>query len=295
MLSTSDSDIFVLVNPNAGIERSKKFIHNLQNDYPEIDFYVSKNFSDALDVLQKKSDSFTYCIVAGGDGTINQLLPFFVKNTDKVLCVYPAGSGNGFALETGFKKDFTILIEDILKGQTLKMDVCVADGKYAVNMTGIGLDGYVADLFQHQQKRGLWKYIVLTTKALISFIPFKAKVHINGQTFEDTYWGIVLANVRQFGNHAYIAPMANPFDGLVELVLVKKIPFYKLPEFLYRLFNKKLRSNAYLQYISTSGMVRIETDYTFGHRDGEPFHVDQSLSCKVIPEAITILKTRYLH
>ena len=294
MLSGKYSDVFVLINPNAGIDRSENFIRVLQTDYPEISYYVSKNYSDALDVLHEKSDLFTYCIIVGGDGTINQLLPFFVGNKNKVLCVYPSGSGNGFALETGFKNNFHFLIEDINARQTLLMDLCMANGKYGVNLVGIGLDGYVASLFQHQQKRGLWKYIVLTTKAILSFSPFSAKIHVDGQTFESTYWGIVVANVRQFGNHAYIAPLANPFDRMVELVLVKKIPWYKLPAFIFRLFTKKLQSNNYLQYMTTSKTVLIETIYRFGHVDGEPFEVQKSVSAKVIPEAITILKTRYL-
>ncbi len=49
---------------------------------------------------------------------------------------------------------------------------------------------------------------------------------------------INFANTKQFGNNAFIAPDADYADGILEIVLVKKFPFYYFFKFGYQLFEQ---------------------------------------------------------
>jgi diacylglycerol kinase family enzyme len=61
-----------------------------------------------------------------------------------------------------------------------------------------------------------------------------------------------IANTRQFGNNAYIAPHASKSDGLVDMVLGKKFPFFYSMLFAFRMFTKKLKQDDYITYLPVS-------------------------------------------
>ena len=285
------SDVFFLINPFSGKKQSDKLVYLLQTEYPEISYHVSFSGQEATTVMTEKIEKFSVFVIAGGDGTINQAIPFFVNRKDKILAVYPMGSGNGFAMETGFRKNCKKLVESIKKGETINVDILQCNDHYAINVAGIGLDGYIADLFIHQKKRGLLKYVILTAKALFRFSAFSADIEIGEYTTSGMYMGIVVANTRQFGNRAYIAPQSDPTDGKADVVLLKKMPLWQIVVFFIRLFSKGIRNNRYTTYLQTSENIHIKTAYAFGHTDGEPFTVTGHLNVQVMPGAVRVIKT----
>lgn len=284
------TEIFFLINPFSGKKQSDKLVHLLRTKYPEISYHISFSSQEAKVVMMEKIEKFSVFVIAGGDGTINQAIPFFVSKKDKLLAVYPMGSGNGFAMESGFCKNLKKLIESIKKGETTDVDILRCNEHYAINVAGIGLDGYIADLFMHQKKRGLLKYALLTMKALTRFSPFSADIKTGDHTVSGMYMGIVIANTRQFGNRAYIAPQSDPTDGKADVVLIQKMPLWQIALFFIRLFTHGIRDNKYISYWQTAENVRIKTAYTFAHTDGEPFTVHGYLDVQVIPGAVRLIK-----
>jgi diacylglycerol kinase (ATP) len=284
-------DIFLLINPHSGKKNSENLIHLISNKYPALRFVVSRNQEEAQRFLLENIEKYTVFIIAGGDGTINQVIPFFTGRKDKALCVYPMGSGNGFAYESGFVKNFNSLIGNIQKGETVDLDVLKCNDRYSVNVAGIGLDGYIADLFVLQKSRGFIKYITLTIKALLNFSPFQANIRVGQETIEGTFLGVTLANTRQFGNHAYIAPNAKPNDGKIDLVVIRNMPFFMYIPFFFALFAKKIASSKYIYYTQSSDKIIIDTSFPFAHTDGEPFTISGKMEVKILPSSIRIIKT----
>jgi diacylglycerol kinase family enzyme len=60
-----------------------------------------------------------------------------------------------------------------------------------------------------------------------------------------------IANTRQFGNNAYIAPKASKSDGLVDMVLVKNSS-YVFCIVAFRMFTKRLKDDEYVTYLPVS-------------------------------------------
>lgn len=98
-----------------------------------------------------------------------------------------------------------------------------------------------------------------------------------------------VANTRQFGNNAYIAPHADYSDGLVDIVLVKKFPLWHSLAFAFRMFTKNLKENEYLTYFPVSELKFNVRNSKAWHLDGEGIEIGSPIEIKVLPHSLNIL------
>ncbi len=104
---------------------------------------------------------------------------------------------------------------------------------------------------------------------------------------------ITIANTRQFGNNAFIAPNAKPNDGKMDLVLVKAFPFYLYPYFVLHLFFRRLKKSKHIEYIQTDKSFTLKTDIQEFHLDGEPILLKDDIHITLERKALKIIKTRF--
>ena len=97
-----------------------------------------------------------------------------------------------------------------------------------------------------------------------------------------------LANTRQFGNNAYIAPQALVTDGLVDVVLVKKFPVWYAAPFALKMFAKTLKQDKYLTYFTCSEL-EFSLDTDTWHIDGEYKQISSPVKVKVLPKSLKVL------
>ena len=96
------------------------------------------------------------------------------------------------------------------------------------------------------------------------------------------------ANTRQFGNNAYIAPQARFSDGLIEVVLVKKFPFYYGGIFAVRMFKGSLKADQYVRFLSVPEL-EFETNSEHWHLDGESRLIKSPVKVKIQPQCLHLL------
>ena len=118
----------------------------------------------------------------------------------------------------------------------------------SINVSGVGFDGTVAKEFE-KTSRGLVNYVKVSMQNYFNFQPIDVAFENKFSEFDGKYLMLNIANTRQFGNNAFIAPQADFSDGILEIALVKKFPFYYFAKFGYQLFTKNLLPNNYLKYI----------------------------------------------
>ena len=97
-----------------------------------------------------------------------------------------------------------------------------------------------------------------------------------------------IANTRQFGNNAYIAPKASKSDGLVDMVLVKKFPLTYSALFAFRMFTKRLKDDEYVTYLPVSE-ISFKVNTKNWHLDGEFNKIQPPVHVKVQPSSLNIL------
>ncbi len=289
----SNSEILFILNPNSGRKKTDSIIKGIRKIDPDIAFTVTNDLNDVERVFSESIEKFNVFVIVGGDGSVNEAVKYLVSRPDKFLAVYPTGSGNGFAFEMGFKKNLKTLISDIKRGETISLDILEINKYLCVNTAGVGFDSHVALAFSKTKKRGFWNYALLSFRSVFTFKPFKARLLVSGVQYSGLYQMVTIANTRQFGNNAFIAPMARPDDGFYEVVLVKPFPAYFYPAFVARVFLGNLRQSKYIEYLRTDEAIIIESDFDVLHVDGNPHLSDNEINVSIRKNQLVVIDTRH--
>ena len=281
-----------ILNPKAGV-LPLNFIVSLDIDrHKNLSCVKSKSISDTEEILEKNFDNYDVFIAAGGDGTVHSVATKLI-GSNKMLGVLPMGSGNGFAREFGFSPILRPLINDIERGESIDMDVLEINNTLCLNVAGIGLDSFVAHSFAKLRIRGFFPYVWLTLKTFLQLRPVHVTLQIGGEkVISEELFVLTIANIRQFGNNAFIAPGAVPNDGKMDLVLIKPFPKILGPIFVIRLFTKKINRSKYVTHIQTDKEVIIKTDENRFHIDGEPVNISGEISVRIRRDALKVLRTK---
>ena len=168
-----------------------------------------------------------YVVAVGGDGTINEVARGLL-NSDTPMGILPRGSGNGLARHLGIPVTLTDAIDNLFHHKVMKIDTLSINDKLSLNVSGIGFDGHVANLFANKKIRGLVGYVRISVKEYFRFPEFEAEVSVDNKTEVRKSFIIAVANSSQYGNNIKIAPLASVRDGMLHLTIMKKIPLYRL-------------------------------------------------------------------
>lgn len=275
-----------IINPFSAKKNYQPILEQIKTNLNNPLYIISKSIEDTNAFMKTHWEEVDVFVAVGGDGTISTVAKNLI-NTDKTLGIFPAGSGNGFSNETHFNKDFNLLLQKIKKGNSKAIDTFTVNGLFSINMAGLGFDGAVVEEFE-KTSRGFFNYIKTSIKTFFFYEPVKVQFEGNHQKYNGAYLMVNIANSRQFGNNAFIAPKADLSDGLLEIVLVKKFPFWHALLFAWRMFTKRLKSNAYLEYLSVSE-IRFAADSSKWHLDGEFQNISGPVEIKIIPQSLNIL------
>ena len=230
---------------------------------------------------------FSPVVAWGGDGTVNEVASALMLR-DAVLGIVPAGSGNGLARELGISLRPEEAIDTAVRGRDRAIDVGELDGRPFVNLAGVGLPASVADLFAGLAGRGLAGYAVATARQLVSYRSQRYTLVTEGRSVELPALLIEVANGRQYGNGAVIAPHARLDDGLLDLVSVDPIGRARAACGLWRLFNGTIDRHPYV-HCSRVGGVTIGADRPLRyHVDGEVARGGCSLSATIHRKALRV-------
>jgi len=285
--------LFIL-NPHAGAIPVKLILsEELKRRKNQLEYFKSLSIDESGIRIKQSFEKYDVFIAAGGDGTVRSVASELI-GTKKILGVLPMGSGNGFAKELGFRPNIRSLLKDIKKAESHDVDIIMVNDMICLNAAGIGLDSFVAHSFDKLKTRGVWSYIWVTLMNLIKLRPVHIELKIPGEeTVSEDLFVLTIANTRQFGNNAFIAPDARPDDGIVDIVLIRPFPKILSLVFAYRLFRGTLKYSKYVRYLKTDKPFTIQTDEKRFHIDGEPVEICGDVSVNISLKALSVLKTKH--
>ncbi|WP_374105487.1 diacylglycerol kinase family protein [Chryseobacterium sp. NKUCC03_KSP] len=276
-----------IINPFSAKKNYQPFLNELKNKVQDPLYYISESILGTDDFIKTHFDEVDFFVAIGGDGTISTVAKQLI-NTEKVLAIFPAGSGNGFSNETQFSKNLDELLDKLKAKKSRKIDTFTVNDRLSINVSGTGFDGKVVKEFE-KTNRGFKNYIKVSLKTFFNYKPIKLKFFDeNYKQYNGKYLMVNIANTRQFGNNAYIAPMASKSDGLVDMVLVKKFPLTYSPLFAFRMFTKKLKEDDYITYLPVSE-IDFKVNTKNWHLDGEFNKIKSPIHVKVQPSSLNIL------
>ena len=243
----------------------------------------------------------------GGDGTVNEVASALAFR-DATLAIIPSGSGNGLARELGLPLDSGRAFDVALGGPASDeagaadrvIDAGELDGHLFFNLAGIGLDARVAHRFAAGglARRGFLRYLEIAAHELCTYRPREHTIVVDGQAQRTRALLVAIANARQYGNGAIIAPHARVDDGKLDVVVVAQRPvvsaMVQVPWLfagcIDRVAGVTIRSGETIEITSEGPMPY--------HVDGEPFIGTTTVAARVRPRALRVRAagfTRNLH
>ncbi len=275
-----------IINPNSGKLLYQKTIDQIKNWDADAMIFISQSINDSNFFIEQNIDKYDIFVAVGGDGTISSVAKNLLY-TDKILAAIPMGSGNGFAIETGFNKDIDQLFQKIKLQKTKYIDTIRINGELSINVSGCGFDAQIVKKFE-QTSRGKANYFLLVLKTMFSDIHVNILFNEPYKSFNGKYMMMNIANSKQFGNNAFIAPQAQLEDGFFDLVLLKKMPFFYSLVFAYRMMTKKLKNDHHYQTFRGK-YIQLNIDSKDWHLDGEYKEIDNPISLKMEAKSLRIL------
>jgi diacylglycerol kinase (ATP) len=294
--------ILFFINPVSGtkskIQLEKKIIKKCVQNGVGYEFLFTAadgNYAFLRDKIRR--DAITDVVICGGDGSISPIIASLLNVTVNIGII-PLGSGNGLALTAKIPRSVDKALEIIFNGKASCIDAFSINGKLSCMLCGIGLDAKVAYDFSLQKKRGLSTYLKQSFKNFLSASPYPFELQIKQIKFNVDAFFICIANSNQFGNNFTIAPQASLSDGLMDIIVVRKMSKTKILWSVIKQMQvgkihnheekKFLRKD--ILYFQTDQIKIINPAMAPLHIDGDHSETYKEFNIEILPSAFTLLQ-----
>ena len=265
-----------IINPISGKAQHKGLESRIEklldlNKF-DFDYLYTERAKHATELAQQAAhENIDVVVAVGGDGTMNECAKGLL-GSQTALAVLPCGSGNGFAFHFGMERNIKKAIKQLNISDFKTIDTCTANGVPFFNVSGVGFDSHIANLFATTKVRGFSSYIKLVLRECANYPAQDYCLEYDGK--KEVYNAVIIswANASQFGNGAQISPESKVDDGLIEICVLKDFKRFLVPVLLYRLFTGKIHHSKYMTIIKTKS-ITISCQNGQSHLDLSLIHI----------------------
>ena len=245
-----------------------------------IDVRITNAKGDATVYAQEAVKENYYGVIAlGGDGTVNEVASALC-GSDVVLGIIPTGSGNGLARHLGIPVDAKMAVNVILQNNVVACDYAIVNDHPFFCTFGVGFDAAVSERFAKQKKRGSFMYVKSAFEEYRGYKPKCYTISANGKIITEEALIVACCNSSQYGNNAYIAPMASMTDGLLDIIIVHAGSPLNTAVLGVDLFTGYINRNTLIQSFKAPEAVIYRSEEGPAHVDGEPLSFGEVMDVK---------------
>lgn len=177
----------------------------------------------------------THLYACGGDGTLNEVVQAAVGVPHLSVGCVPCGSGNDYVRNFVLKEPFLDMKSQLLAEPACIDAIKTPDG-YCVDICAAGLDAQVAYGIPKFRRLpfcgGSMAYTLSIIETAMGRLSHPMRIEIDGEVMEGEYLLAAICNGRLYGGGYLAAPYAVLDDGLLDIVLVKKLTLLQVVDFL---------------------------------------------------------------
>lgn len=242
--------------------------------------------------------SMAHCsavIVAGGDGSINQLVnAMFEHHLDIPIGVLPAGTANDFAGHLGISLNLSEAIVQLSEFKQKKIDIGRVNNQYFVNVCCGGLFTNISQNIDIELKNTLGKlaYYLKGVQQLPKFRGLRFKIDNGDQIIEDSYYFFLLLNGSSAGGFNRIAKNATLDDGYMDFVGIKECPINYMPTLFRKIITGEHLEDKYVTFFQGKKMnitcLNEMDDFKESDVDGEK-GPDFPLNIEILKRKLKVL------
>lgn len=229
-----------LINPAAGShDRTKEYTAAIQQACRGLDYRIEVSGApgECTRLARQAAESGEdYRIYAcGGDGTLNEVAAGAAGYPNAAVTVFSGGSGNDFVKLFSQPEAFRD-IHRLLDAQVAEFDMIRCNEDLALNICSVGLDARIGtDVASYKRiplLQGFRAYIASTVVNVIRGIARPFVVEIQGEQVRGDMTMVCACNGRFYGGGFCPVPEADPTDGLMDVLLVKKVTRLQVPSLI---------------------------------------------------------------
>lgn len=260
-----------------------------ERDYQIIPFRISKNkgIKEALEIVD---ESYSYILIAGGDGTVDVLLNAMKeKGLNLPIGILPVGTANDFGKFINMPQDIEEACKQILSSKPVKVDIGKINDRYFINVASTGLFTDVSQKTDVTLKNTIGKlaYYIKGIEELPNFRKLKIKLKSKEVNYDGEMYLMLIFNGQTAGNFK-LATRSSAMDGLLDVIVIKAVQIFEiLPLFIKVLKGEHLDSNKVIYFKTDDLYIECEegivTDIDGERGPDFPLHI------QCIKDAIEVL------
>ena len=268
------TDIVVILNPTAGnLETIREWQGRIESMVGRSPVRISSHAGEAETLARRAvKEGFARVVAAGGDGTVNHVANG-IAGSDAALGILPMGTVNVFAMELGLPaNDLERCWEIVETGHTRLVDLPSANGKHFVQLGGVGLDAQAVKETTLAFKRSLGPLSYLISAAHIAGRqPPQLLIESEDAPVQEGSF-VLVGNGRLYGGPFPFFKQAVFDDGLLDVVLFKRLGFLEIIKYLHDVvFSSDIRVPE-IEYFQTR-QLRVSSEQDV------PVALDGELAC----------------
>jgi YegS/Rv2252/BmrU family lipid kinase len=265
---------------NAIISELDKVIQlHQQAGYSIVPFRIERDI-DVAEALNDIDESYAYILVAGGDGTVDNIVNAMKnKNIDLPIGILPVGTANDFAKYIGMPSNISEACIKIIESEPTPVDIGKVNDKYFINVLSTGLFTDVSQKTDVNLKNTIGKlaYYLKGLEQLPNFRKLKVKITSKEEVYEDYMFLMLVFNGQTAGNFK-LATKADVKDGKLDVIVFKAVTIKELIPLFIRVLRGEHLDNPSVLYFKTNELLIESKEDIVTDIDGEkgpdfPLHV----------------------
>jgi len=295
----------IIVNPVAGAKTTyRKWPHIselLQSGGMPFEYQYTEGIGHAIELAREATASgYQFLVAVGGDGTVNEVANGILQSKDSceaTIGIISTGTGGDFIRTAGITKDYIKACASICGAKKRMIDVGVAEymkngepcRRYFINSAGIGFDAQTIEAASRLPKifGGTVPYVLGLLKSVVSYKNKQVDAHIGERCEQKRVLMMVMANGCYFGGGMCIAPKADIYDGLFDVVSVGDINKMELLKTFPKIYKGTHVTHPAVKIERASSVEINSQEKVFIEADGE-FIGECPASFKIIPAALSL-------
>ena len=232
----------------------------------------NKNIDSRIFTEQEWNDEvyeFDQVWITGGDGTVNYFVNQY-PDIKKPLCIFNGGTGNDFYTLLYGKTTVEKQVDHVLSSTSKPIDAGRCNDSYFLNGLGIGFEGAVVkSLLGVKKFAGKTSFMLSILKHIFFYKERLYKISSAEKAFEKKFMMISIANGTRYGGGFYVAPLAKPDDGLLDVNLVGQLSPFKRLRYMPVIEKGKHLELPFINYYNTQKITISSNQPIQAHLDGE--------------------------
>lgn len=258
----------------------------------EVKLVHPRELDDALALTI--ADDHGIPVIAGGDGTINRVLPVLLK-AGRPIGVLPLGTVNVLGRDLGLYGDLEHQIEALCKGSQVELDIGRVNDRLFHSISGLGFFSLMAREREYARRRFPFSRIVAfgfaAARSILFTRPISVEIGVSGET-RHVQADAVLVTINRFDGAEWRRACLD--GGVFEVHILNASGLVSRCKAALSVVAGRWRDAANLSSFTAQEVTLTRRDKHRGHVtfDGEVERRSGTLSYRLIPRGVRLIAAR---